>query len=122
LAGYELTLGKNKNKALSLDLKFTDAGGNRYTPIDLEKSKIANRAIYIDDEAFSRKLKAYSRFDIKLSYKSNRKKTSQSLFVVVENIFDNSNVLRESYDPTTQLIQKEYQLGLFPYFGYKIEF
>lgn len=52
LAGYELTLGKNKNKALSLDLKYTQSGGNRYTPIDLEKSKIYGDAVYIDAQAF----------------------------------------------------------------------
>lgn len=122
LAGYELNLGKNKNKALSIDLKFTQAGGNRYTPIDIEKSKIYGDAVYIDEEAFSKQLKDYSRFDIKVSYKTNRKKTSQSIFLVVENIFDTKNILRESYDPVLQKVQQEYQLGLFPYFGYKIEF
>ena len=122
LAGYEFNLGKNKNRALSIDLKFTQAGGNRYTPIDIEKSKIYGEAVYIDDEAFSKQLKDYSRFDIKVSYKTNRKRTSQSIFLVVENIFDTKNILRESYDPVLQKIQQEYQLGLFPYFGYKIEF
>ncbi|HLC84031.1 MAG TPA: TonB-dependent receptor [Bacteroidia bacterium] len=122
LAGYEFTLGKNKNKALSIDLKFTQAGGNRYTPIDIEKSKIYGDAVYIDEEAFSKQLKDYSRFDVKASYKTNRKRTSQSFYIVVENIFDTKNILRESYDPVLQKIQQEYQLGLFPYFGYKIEF
>ncbi|MGZ4060324.1 MAG: TonB-dependent receptor, partial [Bacteroidia bacterium] len=101
---------------------YTEAGGNRYTPIDLAKSNIVGYAVYIDDEAFSKKLKEYSRFDVKLSYKTNRKKTSQSLFVVVENIFNNPNILRQSYNADTKSIQTEYQLGLFPYFGYKIEF
>jgi hypothetical protein len=122
LAGYELSLGKNKNKAFSLDLKFTQAGGNRFTPIDLEKSRIVGEAVYVDQEAFSKKLKDYSRFDVKISYKTNRKKTSQSIFLVIENIFDTQNILRESYNPESQQLQQEYQLGLFPYFGYKIEF
>ncbi|MFL5765686.1 MAG: TonB-dependent receptor [Bacteroidia bacterium] len=122
LGGYEIDLGSNKNKALSLDLKFTQSGGNRYTPIDLMKSKQLGEAVYIDREAFSKKLKDYSRFDIKVSYKTNRKKTSQSIFLVVENIFDTKNILRESYNVESQQIQDEYQLGLFPYFGYKIEF
>jgi hypothetical protein len=122
LAGYELSLGTSKNRALSLDLKYTLAGGNRYTPIDLEKSKAENKAVYNDDEAFSKKYQDYSRFDVKLSFKSNRKKISQSMFVVVENVFDTPNILRESYNAKSQTIQKEYQLGLFPYFGYRIEF
>ncbi len=122
LAGYELAVGQSKNRTLSLDLKYTQAGGNRYTPIDLEKSKLAGKAIYDDDLAFTKKYTDYSRFDVKVSFKTNRKKTSQSLFVVVENIFDTPNILRESYNEQTQSIQKEYQLGLFPYAGYRIEF
>ncbi|MBL7883033.1 MAG: TonB-dependent receptor [Bacteroidia bacterium] len=122
LAGYELQLGKNKNKAMALDFKYTQAGGNRYTPIDIEKSKLLGKAVYNDDEAFSKKQKDYSRFDVKLSYKTNRRKTAQSIFVVVENIFNTQNILRESYNADSQMIQKEYQLGLFYYFGYRIEF
>jgi hypothetical protein len=122
LAGYELQIGKNKNKAIALDLKYTQAGGNRYTPIDIELSKLAGKAVYVDSEAFSKKQKDYSRFDVKLSYKTNRKKTAQSLFFVIENIFGTKNILRESYNANTQSIQKEYQLGLFYYFGYRIEF
>jgi len=122
LGGYELQLGKNKNRAMALDLKYTQAGGNRYTPIDLEKSNLLGKAVYEDDKAFSKKQKDYSRFDVKLSYKTNRKKTAQSIFVVVENIFNTQNILRESYNASTQSIQKEYQLGLFYYFGYRIEF
>ncbi|MDQ3047566.1 MAG: TonB-dependent receptor [Bacteroidota bacterium] len=122
LAGYELGLGKSKNKYLSLDLKFTQAGGNRYTPIDLEASRMRGAAVYNDKEAFTKKLKDYSRFDIKLSYKTNRKRTSQSMFIVVENILNTKNILRETYNAETQNLQKEYQLGLFPYFGYRIEF
>ncbi len=122
LIGYELGIGKSKNKSFSLDLKFTQAGGNRYTPIDMVKSNIAGEAVYIDNEAFSKKLKDYSRFDVKLSYKTNRKKISQSLFVCVENIFDTKNILRQSYNPDTKSIKTEYQFGLFPYGGYRIEF
>ncbi len=122
LAGYELNLGKEKNKSIALDLKYTLAGGNRYTPIDLEKSKLLGKAYYIDEEAFSKKLPDYSRFDLKISMKLNHKNIAQSLFVVVENIFNTPNILQESYNEDTQSIKREYQLGLFPYFGYRIEF
>ncbi|HRG53055.1 MAG TPA: TonB-dependent receptor [Bacteroidia bacterium] len=122
LGGYEFSLGKKKNKFISLDLKYTQAGGNRYTPIDLEQSNLQGKTIYFDSQAFSKKQKDYSRFDVKLSYKTNRKKTSQIIFITVENIFGTQNILRESYNKKLQNIQKEYQLGLFPYGGYRIEF
>lgn len=122
LGGYEFSLGEKKNKFIALDLKYTQAGGNRYTPIDLEQSNIQGKAVYFDALAFSKKQKDYSRFDVKLSYKTNRKKTSQIIFITVENIFDTQNILRESYNKKLQNTQKEYQLGLFPYGGYRIEF
>lgn len=122
LTGYELAIGKQKNRSLSVDLKYTQAGGNRYTPIDLEKSKLVGKAVLIEEQAFTKKLPDYSRFDVKISYKLNRKKTAQSIFIVIENIFDTPNILRESYNKDTQIVQKEYQLGLFPYGGYRIEF
>ncbi len=122
LGGYELGLGEGKNKSLSFDLKYTQAGGNRYTPIDLEKSNLIGKAYYINSESFSKKLKDYTRLDLKLTYKSNRKKTSQSMYVCVENIFDTKNILMQSYNADTKSIKTEYQFGLFPYGGYRIEF
>lgn len=122
LMGYELGIGRNKNRSISLDVKYTQAGGNRYTPMDLEKSNIAGTAVYIENEAFSKKFKDYSRFDLKLTYKTNRKKTSQSLFMSVENILDTDNILRQSFNRDTKSIQTEYQFGLFPYGGFRIEF
>ncbi|MDF2437086.1 MAG: TonB-dependent receptor [Bacteroidota bacterium] len=122
LGGYEMNLGKSKNRSLSFDLKYTLAGGNRYTPVDVSKSILYNEAIYNDDQAFTKKYKDYSRFDVKLSFKTNRKKTSQVVFVVVENIFNTANILREKYNVETHEMNREYQLGLFPYAGYRIEF
>ena len=90
--------------------------------MDLEKSNIAGTAVYIENEAFSKKFKDYSRFDLKLTYKTNRKKTSQSLFMSVENILDTDNILRQSFNRDTKSIQTEYQFGLFPYGGFRIEF
>lgn len=122
LGGYELELDKNKNRSVSLDLKYTQAGGNRYTPIDLEKSQAAGTAVYIDSEAFSKRMRDYSRFDAKISYKTNRKKTSQSLFISIENVLGTKNILRQNYNADTKTVQTEYQFGRFPYGGYRIEF
>jgi hypothetical protein len=122
LGGYELTLGKNKTQTLSLDLKYTQAGGNRYTPIDLAASQLAGEAVYISNEAFSKRFKDYTRFDFKLSYKINKKKTAQSLFISIENVFNRQNILRQSYNPDTKAVQIDYQFGRFPYGGWKIEF
>jgi hypothetical protein len=122
LAGYELALGKSKNKLLSLDVKYTTAGGNRYTPIDVNASIIQRQAVYDDSQAYSQKFTPYSRLDVKLSFRMNRKHTSHMLYVNIENILGRQNILDQIYDPTSHSVHTEYQLGVFPYGGYRLEF
>ena len=122
LAGYELPLGKSKNKLISLDVKYTTAGGNRYTPIDLSTSIIDGHAAYYDNLAYSQRFTPYSRLDVKLSFRLNRKKVSHLLYVNVENILNQQNILQQTYDPSSQTVHSEYQLGVFPYGGYRLEF
>jgi hypothetical protein len=121
LLGYEIALGK-KNKFLSFDTKFTMAGGNRYTPLDVAASVQANQAVYVDSLAFSAKFKDYQRLDFKVSFRMNGKKCTQSLFVNIENILNRKNILQQVWDQNKQAVKQEYQLGLFPYAGYRIEF
>ncbi len=122
LLGYEFPLGKKKNTTFSVDLKFTLAAGNRFTPIDLVASAAENRAVYIDSLAYSEKFKDYSRFDIQVSLRVNRKRAAHYIFMNVENLTDRKNILRQIYDSKLETLRTEYQLGLFPYGGYRIEF
>jgi hypothetical protein len=122
LGGYEIELGKNRNRLISFDTKFTTAGGNRYTPTDIAASIAQRSQVYFDAQAFSLKFAPYSRLDFKISFRMNRKKISQIFFVNVENILGHRNILQQTYDPTSQTVKTQYQLGVFPYGGYRIEF
>lgn len=121
LTGYELPLKNGKYK-LALDIKSTIAGGNRYVPIDETASQKIGRAVYIADNAFDERFKNFKKTDVKLSFKINQKRISQSIFVSLENIFNEKNVLRQYYDPRLGKLKIEYQFGLFPIGGYRIEF
>jgi hypothetical protein len=122
LGGYELPVGKKKNKIIGLDLKFNIAAGNRYTPVDLAASITEKHTVYIDSLAWSRKFKDYSKFDVKISFKINSKKATHVFLVHIENIFNRKNVLREVFDEGSGAMRTEYQLGVFPYGAYRIEF
>lgn len=121
LGGIELPAGK-KNHTVGFDLKMTFAGGNRYTPINVEQSILQNDAVYVDSEAFSKQFRDYRKVDVKLSYRINSKSASHYIFMHIENIFNRKNVLQQVYNDNKQAIVEEYQLGLFPYGGYRIEF
>ena len=122
LGGVELPVGSKKNHLIALDLKLTFAGGNRYTPIDIQKSILHREAQYIDSLAFSKRFRDYQKVDLKISYRINRKKASHYIFFHVENLLNRKNILQQVYDESTHGIKEEYQLGIFPYGGYRIEF
>ncbi len=121
LGGIEIPVGK-KNKFIAFDVRATFAGGNRYTPIDLARSDSLKQTVYVDSLAWSKKFSDYQKIDFKVSYRINSKKASHYIFVHIENIFNHKNILRQIYDSSKQQIITEYQLGLFPYGGYRVEF
>ncbi|HEY6159997.1 MAG TPA: TonB-dependent receptor [Bacteroidia bacterium] len=121
LGGVEIPLGK-KNKILGLDLKVTFAGGNRYTPIDEYQSALLGHAVSIDSLAFSKQFRNYQKVDFKISFKINSKRCTQSIFIHIENILNHKNILQQTWDTSTNSIKYDYQLGLFPYAGYRVEF
>ena len=121
LGGVEYKLGKG-NSILAFDGKATVAGGNRYTPVNIDESVKQKKAIYIDEEAFSKKFKPYSKVDLKISLKLNKRRSTQIIFINVENVFNTKNIVRQVFNGAENKIINEYQLGLFPYGGYRIEF
>ncbi|MBK8362264.1 MAG: TonB-dependent receptor [Bacteroidetes bacterium] len=122
LAGAEFNLDPNKRKVLTLNGKFTVAGGKRYVPIDLERSISNNEAEYNYDEAYKNKYSDYSRLDAKIGFKLNGKKVTQEWAFDIQNILATKNVFQKVYNPTTRSIQTEYQLGFFPMMTYRILF
>jgi hypothetical protein len=121
LAGYEYPFKNGKYK-LAFDFKSTMAGGNRYVPIDEKASQALGKSVYIAEKAFDERFKNFKKTDIKLSFKINQKRVSQSIYISLENIFNTKNVLRQYYDPRLGRLKIEYQFGLFPIGGYRIEF
>ncbi|MBI4930275.1 MAG: TonB-dependent receptor [Bacteroidetes bacterium] len=122
LGGIELPVGGKKNQSIAFDIKMTFAGGNRYTPIDIQQSILNKDVVYIDSLAFQNQFRDYQKIDFKISYRINTKKVSHYIFFHIENIFNRKNILQQVYNDNKKAITEEYQLGLFPYGGYRIEF
>jgi hypothetical protein len=122
LAGAEVNLDKNKKWMLFADLKVTVAGGNRFTPINMEASQRAGETIRIDSLAFTEQLPAYFRADIKLGVRWNSKRLWQEFAFNIQNFTNYQNVFTRQYDLRTNSIITRYQLGFFPVFQYKITF
>lgn len=123
LAGKEFDVSRNgKQKFFTLSAKSAFAGGNRYTPIDLEASILAGEEVLDQSKPLGVQSKSYYRFDLQMSLRINKKKTTREWKLDVQNVTNNSNVVGQFYDPYTQSIEKLTQLGLLPVLSYKIEF
>ena len=122
LFGYELGLGEGNTHALIFDFKSTWAGGRRYIPIDIEQSVLLGREVRDISRAYQERFHDFLKTDVKISYRSNRPGSTHYLFLAADNLFNNRNPLMVNYDNTLQDVTSTYQLGFFPYLGYRVQF
>ncbi|MFY8108802.1 MAG: TonB-dependent receptor [Bacteroidia bacterium] len=123
LTGKEWKIGKEKRNKFSSDLKFTNAGGRAYTPIDLTASNTLGRE-QLSSNVNSTYYSNYYRIDLKVSLTLNgrKRKISQTISLDLQNITDHDNVFSQSYNDREQSINTTYQLGFFPNVIYKLQF
>jgi len=123
LAGKEWKVGSTKRNKISTDLKFTNAGGRAYTPIDLTASNTLGRE-QLSTNIYSSYYENYYRIDVKVGFNLNsgKRKLSHTFSLDLQNITNHSNVFSQSYDSKSQAISTTYQLGFFPNFIYKLQF
>ena len=125
LAGKEFKLSSKKygkNMYLTVDGRVTSAGGQRYTPVDLDASARSNSTKYIMHEAFERRFKPYFRADIRVAFRIDSRKFSQEWAFDVQNITNTENPLFIRYNRLSNTTSTIYQLKMFPMFQYKIMF
>lgn len=123
LAGKEWKIGRDKRNKISLDFKFTNAGGRAYTPIDLTASNASGREV-LSTDAYSDFYDNYFRMDIKANYTINslKRKLSQTISLDIQNVTNHQNVFSQNYNDGSQSINTTYQLGIFPNVVYKVQF
>ncbi len=121
LGGKEFKVGK-KGNTLNIDVKFTASGGNRFTPVDFERSAALGYEARQDDRAFSASLDDYLRADLKISYRINAKNVTHEFGVDLQNVTNNQNEFGRTYNPRTNSVQTQYQIGFFPVPQYRILF
>ena len=129
LGGKEFELNKKTPRAdrkrimyIVADSKVTFAGGNRYTPIDLEASQAQGSVVYDTYNAYSLRLDPYFRWDLRLGFKMLGKKTTQEWTIDIQNLTNRKNPYSVSYNAETGEEILVTQLGLFPVFQYRIYF
>jgi hypothetical protein len=123
VAGKEWKVGKEKRNKISSDIKFTNAGGRAYTPIDINASNELGRE-QLSANSYSSYYENYYRIDVKAGYTFNsaKRKLSHTFSLDLQNITNHKNVFSQSYNDKDQSINTTYQLGFFPNVVYKFQF
>ena len=91
-------------------------------PIDIEKSIEENSTEYNWSEAYEDKFDDYFRIDIRIGFKINGQKINQEWALDLQNVTNNKNIYKQSYNSRTHNISYDYQTGFFPMFLYRIQF
>lgn len=123
LIGKEFKVGgAGKNKTIILNAKATLLGGNRYTPVDLQKSREQDRPIHTDNKPFSVKGDDVFFVNLSGSYRINRKKTTHDIKFEVLNATNNKAKVTEYYNVKSGKIENSNQLPLIPNIMYIVQF
>ena len=120
LFGKEIQLGKSMQ--LVFDVKYTHAGGRRFTPVDFYASRFAATQELDDTKAFEGQYNDYSRLDMRLTFRMNIGKLSQEWALDVQNVLDRQNQWVNLYDNVKNEVVQTQQLGFFPVVFYRILF
>ncbi|MEL6631926.1 MAG: TonB-dependent receptor [Bacteroidota bacterium] len=124
LVGNEFQLGKKKsqNAILSLNSTFSIRGGQRYTPIDLEASRLAQRTILDESRPFELRDDPLYILDFSMNIYRNRKRITETWTLQIKNIFQSSPAEYREYDATFDRVTTLRGAGFLPVMSYKIQF
>lgn len=127
VGGKEVVLNnKNPNakfrNSITVDGAVTYAGGQRYTPVDVEESMNQGETVYDFDRSYEARFPDYFRFDLRVAYKMQGKKVSQEWALDIQNLTNQQNVQSARYNSVTGNVDFIYQIGVLPIFQYRLEF
>ncbi len=122
ISGKEFPLGRKKNSAINVNVRGSYAGGQWYTPIDLEASQEHDYTVRDYDRAFTERHPDYMRFDLKVGFRRNKKNTTRIWELDIQNVTNNLNITGDYWDSETDKVVTYSQLGILPVLNYRIEF
>ncbi|MGG7662973.1 TonB-dependent receptor [Dyadobacter sp. BHUBP1] len=122
LAGKEWRVSKNKTNIFAANIKLLAAGGNRTTPVDLEKSREKGRTERDWSRSYSELLPAYFRTDLRVSYTKNKKRTTSTISLDIQNVTNRLNAFDRYYNKKEDRVKLITQTGMLPILNYRLEF
>lgn len=124
LTGKEWKIGKQKNNALTFDIRLSSVGGRYITPVDLTASIAAGKEILNESKFNTERLDGYFRLDTKFGWRINsrKRKLTQTFYFDIQNITDKQNIFLRRFNALRGTVGNVNQLGFFPDVMYRLQF
>lgn len=122
VGGKEFPVGKKKNSAITVNVRGSYAGGQWYTPINIEESMEAGYSVRLNEDAYTEQRPDYYRFDLKVGFRRNKKNTTRVWELDMQNATNTLNVAGDYWDSDLQEVVSYSQMGILPVLSYRIEF
>lgn len=123
LAGKEFHVGRNgRNNIIGINIRSSWSGNRRYTPLDLPATINMGYEVRRLEDVYTKRYPNYYRLDLQLSYRKNKAKHTSEWRLDIQNVTDRSNVLYDYYQPESQQVTYESQIGLIPVLSYRVQF
>jgi CarboxypepD_reg-like domain/TonB-dependent Receptor Plug Domain len=129
LLGKEISgLGRKNNQILGINVKAFFGGGRKIIPLLRDANgnlavDVQNNQFYDFSRAYENSIDDPYQIVLAISYKWNKAKTTQELFVNLDNITNQKRRILEYYDETQPgKVGYQSQFGLFPNMMYRVYF
>ncbi len=114
--------GYKPNPGLEISGRWIYAGGIPYTPIDVEKSIQAHRAVYDGSQINGKRLPDYHSLNLRVDKRFFFSKSNLVIYASVWNAYNQQNIAEYFWNAKEQKIEEVYQWTLLPIIGVEYEF
>lgn len=122
IGGKEWQSARNPHKTFGVNMKLLTTGGLRTSPIDLAASQQTGKEEYVPGLYYSEHGPAYFRIDASAYIRKERKNSTHTFSIEVQNMTNRENFLQNYYDTRTGTLKTRHQIGILPNISYKIQF
>lgn len=112
LAGYQYRV--TTTDVLTVSLRMNSSGGRFLTPIDIDASSLAGRAVYDEQRAYSERQTPYFRADVRIGYQMELSGSTLEIAIDLMNVTNHQNVFIQTFNPRAQTVATQYQQGFIP--------
>lgn len=122
--GHVLTVvgGYKFSPAVEASIKWRYAGGNPYTPIDIDRSEMFGRELMDINQIYAVRYPSYHRLDVRMDYRFSIGSYQAVTYLDLQNAYNRKNFYYYVWNNKSARIVSVYQWSLLPIFGFSLEF